>query len=231
MRNSKVFFQMMSVGFLSLALLSACNKADRPQATGGIEPPTEKGQPDPTQDISTMPLEQGLKTKYQRLDYLCDTKLTLTRPLESSKEGSVTQVKSARILVWDLLEDFSESKLIELDLDFENVQTSLELRLQVKLLNEVIVADKENGLSYVLRNSPSLQAKSNYSGIEFRDGKSSSFQKESSYVAYERFPQTLENFSFGPKDNPNWKTTVHIDCTLDSVLHSGYEGEFQVKPL
>ena len=184
-------------------------------------------------DITKLPLKEGLAAKYSKLQYVCSYDAKVTRPLKDG--GAETTDFSKKFLLWDILDEFTETKLVVLEYDFANIETKFSwefsLGLEKTRLNHSSVRG-ENQLNYKLENPAYLKGIPNGEIVELDENGKLGFlikhETNNEEVIYDRIPHSVHDVSFGPSEDDLNKTEIRIECILDAEPNAGYEKDFEV---
>lgn len=183
-------------------------------------------------DISKMPLEQALRTKYSQILFFCDYKMIFFRP--DPIGGVAKTMIEKQFFVWDILSNFSKNSRLNLDYKFENVETRIAWDLEVGLLEQGRVESdaKSRSQVYDLQDAVFLKGTSVTELIEYDDrgmkvGSSEIYLNDRFY--YDRVPSEVSNSEHKFTDESRNVTGFYMTCKIDAQVNPGFEGDFQTK--
>jgi hypothetical protein len=191
-----------------------------------------------TVDISTLGLEEGLRTKYSLLQWHCGIEIKVSRPsseVEDNRIDTNFRMKKGKrkILVWNLLTEFDLQKIVTINYEFKGVSVDLAWSLEPKLVKDLKhkVYDNKGYYFYHLKNAVVLEGAEEVEVIEYDESekvvaKMSSSDPKVSFI--DRVPTSIFKRSFGPEGNSSWLTSVDASCLLQAIPKDGYKSEFSV---
>lgn len=214
-----------------LALVFALGCGDN-KKTPEQEPQTPPETPEEkARKLKELPLDQALQTKYSRIQFICDYKYSVTRP--SGEKGSTTYSTSERLLIWDVLNDYTQERWFDFDYDFENVETNFQFKMTLSLEDRTSIKRTPEGQEVAVRLTNAVTASGE---VQMRilerslDGKSTELvigRGPESKSFSDRMPKDLIVTSFGPKNDPRRSTQIKVSCELDADTYPGYESDYQ----
>lgn len=214
---------------LATCLALGCSESEKAKDPGAQPPPQTPDEK--AKRLKEMPLEQALKTKYSRLQFVCDYGLTVTRP--SGDGGSGSYSSSEQLLIWDLLEDYTKVRWFDFDYDFENVETNFQFKMTLSLEDLTSIKRDKDGREVAVKLVNAITASGE---VQMRivekslDGKTTELvigRGPEGKVFNDRLPKDLIVTSFGPKNDPRRHTSIDVECSLDADVYPGYEGDYQ----
>ena len=170
-----------------------------------------------TVDLSTLPLDQALKTKYSSLILSCvDTAAV------KYADGQTFSSTSAPEFIWDVLENFKTHKTVVLDRKFENLRYQIVMDLEPQLYTGGVSFN--NGTSYEFRQHAVLNGTVT-SVTKFDVNGHWVMGREMETPGNTKFYEGLETVIMDVSDSysdAKQSYQLHVACKLEGDLQPGY---------
>lgn len=132
------------IGLLLMALVACSSKSSDSNGTPGV---TADGA---NVDLSALPLEQALKTKYSSLILTCVEAVSV-----KSVTGEEFTSTSAPEFIWDMLENFKPHKTVVMDRKVKDLQYQIVMELEPELYTGTVTFDN-SGVTYTLHQAAAI---------------------------------------------------------------------------
>jgi hypothetical protein len=175
-------------------------------------------------DLAKLPLKEALKTKYSRLQLVCDYEFKYK--IQISANESIGGQSQDRVMIWDILQDFQESKLIRFSKESEYMSMTLAADLQVNLNLGNLTSKSVEGerhIRFSLRDWAELKGPVNFSVIY----KTPSGNVGSGIEDNIHFPDRLTRSIYNGTTTSPVSDAWRFDCTLEAEVNSGFDSDFK----